>query len=182
MNPQSETTPAISTPVPQSATVSKRTAKAKVDADLSGKKLTFVFANGKTHVVELAKFSAEILERFAMHGAEQKFRDSYASSQTPDEAESMFLKVQEHVGRGVWSERGPRDEEAPIELLAQAYRNARLAADPNAQVEPVEAYVEKLKAMDPGKRATVRKHEQVAQELIKLRSKGQPAAKLDELL
>jgi hypothetical protein len=138
--------------------------------------VTFDFENGKTAVFDIAKVSADIAKRLALHGASQKVGDSYAGA---GEAADPVAYAEQAAGEtiaqlvaGDWrvtSAGGPR-----VSDLAAAL--SRL----NGQ--PVEVITEQLAKATDDQKKDLRKIPQVAAALaaIKAESAAKRAAKLAE--
>jgi hypothetical protein len=155
-------------------------AKAKiatVTVDTEHRILTFQFAHGKILSVSLAALSPDICHRLALHGLEQKIRDSYAGVSTPEEAYGFASKVADALLAGQWSVRGqaePRQDST--ELLAQAVCAAAAAVGRTLELEAVKA---RIKGLDRSALAKLRNDPRVAAELARLR--GKPQSILEDL-
>jgi len=147
-----------------------KTRIASVSVDAEAGTLRFVFAHGATLSVSLSDFTSEIRHRLAIHGLEQKIRDSYAGASSPDEAYGFASKVLDALKSGQWSVRGsaePRQDSA--ELLAQAVVAAAAAAGRTLDLDAVKA---RIKGLDKSTLAKLRSDPRVAAELARLRGKS----------
>ena len=103
--------------------------------------LQFRFANGQEVTVDLSKFPKEIVQAAAWHGVAQKIGDSYAGSETVDEAVERAQTMLENLEGGTWvatrTAAGPRPS-----LLVDAIVAAKTEA--GQEVDPV-AIAQKLK-------------------------------------
>ena len=109
--------------------------------------LQFRFDNGNTHAVKLAEHSAEIRTCLAWFGVSEKYGNSYAGAKgDADEAEGMFLSMQEQLLGGTWVDRaeaGPRPS-----LIADAIIAALEAAGQKVDDTRRTAIREKVKDKD----------------------------------
>jgi hypothetical protein len=136
--------------------------------------LTFSFTNGKVHTFDVNAAPTELIARLAMHGAEQKLRDSYAGKGTdPEVARGFFLKVLDNLNAGVFTAaRTGEPREEPTALLARAVVAALGKAGKNKTVEEVTAVLE---GMDKAGRAAWRRNPEIAAELAAIRAQaGKP--------
>lgn len=136
----------------------------KATVEVIGETLTFSFASGD--VLEASLNEVEpLVRRLALHGLEQKLRDSYAGCE-PGEAFSYALATWERLKEGEWSK---RKESAPKEGSFDLLVRAVEAAIKNAG-KPVPADLRmRIEAMDRSARAKLRASQAVAIELAKLR-------------
>ena len=119
------------------------TRSAMADAD----RLEFRFDNGNTHVVKLDAHNKEIQTCLAWFGVSEKYGNSYAGAKgDADEAEGMFLSMQEQLLGGTWVDRaeaGPRPS-----LIADAIIAALEAAGQKVDDTRRTAIREKVKDKD----------------------------------
>ena len=110
-------------------------------ASTEAKALAFRFANGQEVTVDLSKFPKDIISAAAWHGVAQKIGDSYAGSETVDEAVERAQTMLENLEGGTWvatrTAAGPRPS-----LLVDAIVAAKQEA--GQEVDPV-AVAQKLK-------------------------------------
>jgi hypothetical protein len=147
---------------------SKRVAKATVSVE--GTVLTFAYGNGDVRTYDIGTLSDEMKLRLAVHGAEQKLRDSYAAKTiTAEQAVGVNAKIWDSLLANQFTVRGEGGgAETSIELLARAMVNAwankGVEKDYSAVLAMVQGYTKE-------ERANVRSRESVAIELAKLRAK-----------
>jgi len=150
---------------------SVRVPKAKVE--VSGRVLTFAFANGETRTMDVEQLAKVIRERAEVHGIEQKLRDSYAGAKSADEAVGLFDKVTDHLTDPIdpkWNAgRDGEPSEDSLDLLAKAMVAAYAKKGMAKDQATVRAYLETL---DKSGRAKLRAVESIALELVVLKAKG----------
>jgi hypothetical protein len=155
-------------------------AKAKiatVTVDTEHRILTFQFAHGRTLSISLPALTPEICHRLALHGLEQKVRDSYAGASSPEEAYGLASKVVDALLAGNWTVRGPAEpRQDSADLLAQAVVAAAAAAGKSLDLATVKA---KLAGLDRSALSKLRSDPRVAAELARLR--GKSASILEDL-
>jgi hypothetical protein len=144
---------------------------ASVTVNTEAGTLSFNFAHGASLTVSLSDLSLDIRHRLAIHGLEQKIRDSYAGASSPDEAYGLASKTVDALRAGNWTVRGssePRPDST--EVLAQAVCAAAAAAGKLLDPEAVKA---KIRGLDRSALARLRSDPRVAAELARLRGKSQ---------
>lgn len=142
----------------------------KATVETIGETLVFRFASGE--VIEASLNEVEpMVRRLALHGLEQKLRDSYAGCE-PGEAYAYAMATWERLLTGEWSKRREGEpKEDSLDLLVRATENAIRAAG-----KPVpENLRAKIEALDRSARAKLRASQPVAIELAKLRAPKQGA-------
>lgn len=115
-------------------------AKKVVDAEKGT--VTFTFSNGKTLVADVDKLDPVLVRRLALHGLGQKVGDSYAGSETVDEAVENAGDVYEMLANGKWTERVAG--EPRTSLLAEALQRVMAEGGTTKTLEDCIAAVKKL--------------------------------------
>jgi hypothetical protein len=160
-----ETTPTPAAP----AAAPKKTPKATVTLD--GTVLTFTFGGTNVRKADATQLTPDLYKRAALHGLEQKLRDTYAGAKTSDEALAMFEKTTEHLFRAVepsWTagrDSGPSEDS--LDMLAEAIVNAAAKTPNPKDLTSVRA---KLEAADKATRAIYRSVPEVIVELAALKA------------
>ena len=151
---------------------------ASVTVDTEAGMLSFNFTHGVSLTVSLDDLSSDIRRRLAIHGLEQKIRDSYAGASSPDEAYGLASKVLDALRAGNWTVRGTAAEPRPdsTDLLARAVCAAAAAAGRTLDPSAVKA---KIQSLDRSALAKLRSDPRVAAELARLR--GKPTSVLEDL-
>lgn len=148
--------------------------KASVTTDANT--LTFGFASGETLRASIDVLPSDVVARLALHGLEQKLRDSYAGV-SAESAYTQAARVWTTLTGGQWTTRRAAEAaEDPISLLVQAVTTV-LAARGDAV--PADLATQ-ITAMDRSGRAKLRAVPAVAAELARLR--GGSSDVLDSLL
>ena len=75
---------------------------AKCTKSVVGNVVQFLFASGKELVFDPAKVSSDIAMSLTLHGASQKIGDSFAGSDTVDEAYAEASEVLDQLYAGQW--------------------------------------------------------------------------------
>ncbi len=75
--------------------------KATCSPNYQAGELEFEFCTGEVLVASLRELDNATVERLAMHGLEQKLRDSYAGAE-PEEAYGLAAKVWDRLLAGHW--------------------------------------------------------------------------------
>lgn len=147
----------------------------KASVTNEGLVLKFEFANGNEFRFGYSDLTEELRIRAAMHGLEQKIRDSYAGAKSADEAQGLAEKVIDTLREGKWNagraDGGPSEDS--LDLLAQAVVNAYAA---QGVAKDLAAMRTALEALDKAGRAKIRAKGSVMIELAKIKAARQTGA------
>lgn len=151
-----------------------------VEVDEQTSTLNFHFPTlGKTYELQVSGLSPHIQSRLALHGAEQKLRDSVAAPDGTEPADRLarFERVFESLISGQWTVRKSAEPtEEPIETLARALATVMTAAGRPRNAEDL---LPKLRTMNRSERARIRAIPEVAAEIARIKGKGASVADLD---
>lgn len=138
--------------------------------------LKFEFYTGECLVASLRELDNAIVERLAMHGLEQKLRDSYAGAE-PEEAYGLAAKVWDRLLAGHWATpRSAGGSKGDI-LLRAMVELARRSGRPVDEAR----LRQKLESLSRSDRAKLRAMPQVAAIIAELRGPRHDVA-LEDLL
>lgn len=127
----------------------------------------FAFANGVTHTISMADFQAEQQSQLGSYGISQKFGDSYAGAESPDEAVETFLATVEQVKSGEWTVRRGGGGAARITMLVEALARVTGKTEEEAQA--------KIATLDDDEKKDLRTHPQIAAVLEEIKLDRQKA-------
>ena len=94
---------------------------ATVNVDEAAGSVNFAFTNGTTVAVGIQDLPAGVQSYAALHGINQKLRDSYAGAESVTEALESFNKTLAALKSDKWSTRGEGDGQ-PVGQRAEAVR------------------------------------------------------------
>lgn len=152
-----------------------RVPKAKKTFLEDGSGLVLNFAHGKVLNMKLSELSDEILGDLVLHGLAQKVGDSYAGSESPEEAFQAASAVWEQLKAGDWRRAG---EAVPrTTLLAEA-----LSAVTGKTLEECQAVIDAMAKSDEENKTSsvkeLRNHPAIAAQLaIQKAARAAEAAK-----
>ena len=124
-------------------------------------------------VVDVSQFNDEIVKKLAMHGASQKFGDSYAGVKNVDEARAEFQKVMDNLTNGIWATRKEGGGAPRSTMLFDAVVNVMTAQGKKVTDAVKEAVQAKLSTAEG--RKTVKSNALVSAEYERLRIERQQA-------
>ena len=144
-------------------------AKASVEHLPDNGGLRFMFATGETLVAPLETLAPGMVTRLALHGLEQKLRDSYSGAD-PEECAGLAQKVWDNLSKGVWTSRPPGGVgTSGKKLLVRA-----VEAVLRESGKPVPAELaETIDSLSRSERAKLRADPRVAVKLAELKSGGE---------
>lgn len=140
-------------------------AKATVEA-VGTDTLVFNFSTGEALEASLSHLSPDIVHRLAMHGLEQKIRDSYAGAEA-EEAPGLARKVWDNLTSGVWTSRPAGTGKGSI-----LYRALVAIFEEDGKPVP-ENLKDMVEGLSKGDKIRLRRDPRVAQKIAQLQPKGE---------
>lgn len=152
---------------------------ATVTIDEAAGAVNFKFADGTLVAVGIDNYPADLVKRMALHGFNQKLRDSYAGAESIAEARESFNKVLAALDAGKWSTRGEGDG-APVGQFARAVQI--LIARKTGNEPSMDEVRAKLAGLDDEKKKALKTSAPIVEILAELAKAKATTANADEIL
>jgi hypothetical protein len=141
--------------------------KAKKVVDLDAGTIRFDFADGNGSItVNVDKFNDEVKRKAMFHGVAQKVQDSYASTETADEAYSAATATVKALDGGSWTVRTAGEGGGQLPMLVEAL----FRVIGQAEGKTIGECAELIESMDDGQRKGCRELPPIVAALDEIRA------------